>query len=321
MNPRRITLKYMGWCPRFREDAVFLSPIFSLSLTGKLVVSMILVSWASWSAIRGIQDVSEYVIRNDLSTEMAVRDYGLSITLAAAGIISAMLILAYLTSTEISRRQRQLFTATLATLTAHQVIYTAFDALYFPDVALLSSLPLAYQLNFILRLVDEVLVLSVLAYALLKSIGNKPILDGNLFALLAAYFLFSAISTDAYALYISRVMYPNVQPSIMYWIKVIASNIYYGVASGYSLSTHRGLHEGSARVITPSTPLRAAFLAYGLSGLAYEAWWLMTVPDYLLRLFEPGLWAYGVYASKMTYYLAFTALTFVAVRYSIGEKR
>ena len=312
--------KYLNWCPRFREDAVFISPQYSLSLTGKVVVSAILASWAVLSAINGILTIREFIIRNDFVDALSiVRFYGLSITEAIAGIIAVILVLTYLTSIELTHRHRMLFTAILATLTINQLIYTAYALAWFPRPAVFASLPLANQLNFTLDLVEAVLALSVISYIFLRSAKEKPILDKNLFALLAACFIFGVVSTDAYSLYISRVMNPDIQQTVIYWVNVAASNVSYGIAAAYSLWVYRRLRSNGIQEISTANLLRAAFLIYGLSGLAYQAWWIVTIPNYFDRLFEPGLWAYGVFFSRILYYLAFSALAFVSLRFSVGK--
>ena len=212
-----------------------------------------------------------------------------------------------------------LFTAILAMLTINQLIYTAFELLWFPRPALFASLPPAYQLNFALGLIEAVLSLSVISYIFLRSAKGKPMLDKNLFALLAAYLVFNVFSMDAHSLYINRIMNPDIQQTVMSWVNFAASNISYGIAATYSLWAYRGLRTKGIHEITTSKFLRVAFLIYGLSGLAYQAWWIITIPNYLERLFEPGLWAYGVFFFWILYYLAFTALAFVTLRLSVGK--
>ena len=311
--------RYLGWCPRFKEDVVFISPQYSPSLTGKVVVSAILASWAALSALKGIQAVTFFIIRNDLDATTMVRAYGLSITEAIAGIISVILVLTYLTSIEITRRHRILFTSILATLTFHQLIYTAFDLYFFPRPTVFASLLLANQLNITLNLVEGVLSLAMVSYVFLRSAKEKPILDKNLFALLTVYFIFSIFTMDAYTLYIDRVRAPDILLTVNYWVNVTARNIYYGIAAVYSLWVYRRLRANGIHEISPSKLLRAAFLIYGLSGLTYEAWWIISIPNYFGRLFEPGFGAYWKFVSTILYYCAFSALAFVSLKVSVGE--
>jgi hypothetical protein len=305
--------KYLGWCPRLRQDTVFLTPQSQIPFSSRLIFFILFASWAAISLSYAVSQAS-YIYANiddflGLSGAHVIIYY---FTVASADILALTLTVYYLVTSEVNDKHRLLLNLILATLLIQQVIWDIPNLLNF-NFTVLPIIPLWNQLNYLLDLFDTVFVVIILGYAVNRSQSKRQIFTSKLFALIAVYYAYSLAAFALTTLYVTPMRFPEIPWNSLRAFNFIIIGASYLLVSVVSLSAFFGLRREGYYRFTLIPIIRATFLLYALSSLLMLGWFVVTAPDYISGVVGFGYLAIVQFILGIIRYLGVGAVAFTSL--------
>lgn len=322
MTSKKTSRNYLGWCPRLRQDIVFLTPQIQIPFNSRLIFLVLLAALAGFFFTNALLAISH--IYNDIEffqSLMGARAIFYYLSDASANILALILVIYFFMTSEINNKHRLLLNLLLADLLLQEIVWNIPNLLEFNFSVLLRN-ELYNQLYYLLDLLDTLFFVTLLVYALNRGRAKKQVFTSTFFALLAAYSFYSFISTTTMYLYVNPMRNPNLLPwsfpRIAGYFKDLCPHL---LASYVSLSAYLQLRGRGSYSFTLTPIIKAGFLLYAILSLSIVGWYAFTVPDYLTITFSKGLPFSTLFILEIIRYLGIGAMASASFKITISENK